>query len=267
MTTTEGAAMKNQPPRDYILDETTWHKVRGTSYNVAILPWGATEAHNFHLPYGTDSVQCAHIAAESARIATDGGASVVVLPTTPFGVNTQQLDIPLTLNVFPSTQAALLRDLVRSISVCGVEKLVVLNGHGGNEFRSMIRELQVDTTVFICTVNWWEAVDPDTYFDEAGDHAGELETSLMMHLEPTLVLPLGQAGAGQTRAFRIAALRERWAWAPRQWTKITDDTGVGNPARATAEKGRAYYEAVTAKIGAFLIDLSATSIEEIYESK
>lgn len=255
----------DQNRRDPILNELPWRVVRETTYEVAVLPWGATEAHNLHLPYGTDSLQVTHIAAEAARIATGRGASVVVLPTIPFGVNTQQLDIPLTLNMNPSTQAALLRDLVVSLGASGTRKLVVLNGHGGNDFRQMIRELQVDTSVLLCAANWYQAVPPEDYFDEGGDHAGEMETSLMMHLEPSLVLPLSEAGDGKAKRFRIAAMREGVAWAPRQWTKVTGDTGVGNPARATAAKGAEYFAAVTEKLGEFLAELSRTAIEDLYE--
>ncbi|PSQ72211.1 MAG: hypothetical protein BRD31_01475 [Bacteroidetes bacterium QH_2_64_26] len=53
--------------RPYILADATWATVRDTDYDVAVLPWGSTEAHNYHLPYATDTIQCDHIAAESAR--------------------------------------------------------------------------------------------------------------------------------------------------------------------------------------------------------
>ena len=253
--------------RDYVLNETTWHEIRDAHFEVAVLPWGATEAHNLHLPYGTDTLESTHIAAEAARIATERGASVVVLPTIPIGANAQQLDIPLTLNLNASTQAAVLRDIVVSLAASGVNKLLVLNGHGGNDFKPMIRELQVETELFLCTANWYESVDFEPYFDEPGDHAGEMETSLMLHLEPALVLPLEMAGDGNARRFSIAALREHWAWAPREWTKVTDDTGSGNPAHATAAKGESYFEAITTKIAAFLVELSATPREEMYESE
>src|SRR5881628_298299 len=95
--------------RPYILDELTWKTVRDTRYEVAILPWGATEAHNFHLPYATDNIQSEEIAARAAERAWQRGAKVVVLPVVPFGVNTGQLDIPLCINMNPSTQALVLR--------------------------------------------------------------------------------------------------------------------------------------------------------------
>jgi creatinine amidohydrolase len=80
-------------PRPYVLQETNWKTVKETTYNVAVLPWGATEAHNYHLPYGTDNIQNEFIAAEAAKLAWDRGAKVVVLPNVPFGANCQQLDI------------------------------------------------------------------------------------------------------------------------------------------------------------------------------
>lgn len=250
----------------YQLRDAHWQSVRGAGYEIAVLPWGATEAHNLHLPYGTDTIESEAVAAEAGRIASEAGARVMVLPGVPFGVHTAQLDIPFCLNMNPSTQAALLADLIASLEGA-VRKLVIVNGHGGNDFRQMIRELQPLTPLFLCTLNWYQCVDARQHFDAPGDHAGELETSVMQHLTPELVLPLSQAGAGESRKFRIQALREGWAWAPRQWTQVTEDTGVGDPRAATAEKGRAFFETVTRKIGQFLIELDAADPEAMYEPR
>jgi len=251
--------------RPYILAETTWKTVESTDYEVAILPWGATEAHNFHLPYGTDVIECDGLAAESARRAWEAGARVIVLPTVPFGVNTGQLDIKLCLNMNPSTQAAVLGDIVDSLEGQGIRKLLIFNGHGGNDFRQMIREIQAMSSVFVCSLNWYQCVDPAPYFDEPGDHGGELETSVMMHLVPDLVLPVSEAGDGSARRFRIAGLRERWVWAPRQWTSVSADTGVGNPHAASAEKGARYADVVAQRIAGFLTDLAAADLDDLYE--
>jgi creatinine amidohydrolase len=248
-----------------VLAECSWLDVQQTRYEVAVLPWGATEAHNYHLPYATDTIQCDAIAAESGRRAWERGARVAVLPTVPFGVNTTQLDIPLTLNVNPSTQLALLGDLARALDGQGVRKLVVLNGHGGNHFRQMLRELQPSLRLFLCAVDWYTCVDPRPFFDQPGDHAGELETSVMQQLAPGLVRPLSEAGRGHARAWRVRGLREGWAWAPRRWTAVTADTGVGDPAAATAAKGAAYVEAVSARIGDFLVELAALDPDDLYE--
>lgn len=249
----------------YLLSDVTWKTVRGTDYEVAVLPWGATEAHNFHLPYGTDNQESAHVAAESARRAWNAGARVIVLPGIPFGVNTGQLDIRLCINMNPSTQAAVLGDIARSLEAQGIKKLLILNGHGGNDFRQMIRELQPAFGVFICAINCWNCVDPTPFFNQPGDHAGELETSTMMHIAPGLVLPLSEAGEGRARKFKVAGLREGWAWAPREWSRVTDDTGVGNPAAATTEKGKKFLDAVAERIGGFLVELAAADLSDMYE--
>jgi creatinine amidohydrolase len=252
-------------PLPHELATATWTAVRDASYEVAILPWGATEAHNLHLPYGTDTLQAERVAAAAARIAAASGARVVALPAVPFGVNTGQLDVRLCLNMNPSTQQLLLADLTESLERAGVRKLVIVNGHGGNDFRQMIRELQPKTSVFLCTINWYACVDPGPFFSEPGDHAGELETSMLLHLAPALVRPLSEAGDGAARRFTVRGLREGWAWAPRRWTQVTRDTGVGNPKAATAEKGARYFDAVTRKIGEFLVELDRANLEDMYE--
>ena len=253
------------PPRPYILNEVTWKTAQDTRYEVALLPWGATEAHNYHLPYATDNIATERIAALAAGHAWERGAKVVVLPTVPFGVNTGQLDIPLTINMNPSTQNLVLRDVVSSLAGQGIKKLAIINGHGGNDFRQMLRELQGAWPVFVCTVNWYQSVDLKPFFSDLGDHAGEMETSVLMHLVPELVRPLTDAGPGKARRFKLAALREKWAWAPRSWRQVTDDTGVGNPAAATAEKGQKYVEAVVARLGSFLVELAKANTAEMYE--
>ena len=252
-------------PRPYILSETNWKAVRDTTFDVAVLPWGATEAHNYHLPYGTDVIECDHVAAESARLAWERGARVVVLPTVPFGVQTGQLDIPLCLNMNPSTQRLVLRDLAQALAGQGIRRLVILNGHGGNEFKAMIRDLQPQVpNLFLCVVNWWTAVDAKPYFAQPGDHGGEMETSVVMHVAPELVLPLAEAGPGAERKARIAGMREGWAWAPRRWTAVTDDTGVGDPSASTAEKGAKFFEAATERIAGFLVELAKTDPNDLY---
>jgi len=239
--------------------------VKDRDVEVAILPWGATEAHNYHLPYGTDTIQAEHIAGLAAEKAAAGGASVVVLPAIPYGIHTQQRDLALTLNLSTTTQAIILNDLMQSLEDAGVSKLFILNGHGGNDFKQMIRELQAESPLFLCTANWWTMVDQENYFERSGDHAGELETSVMMHVAPSLVRPLTEAGSGKDRKFKIKALRERSVWAPRQWSQVTEDTGVGDPSKSTAEKGAAFVADVTEKIATFLIELSAADVSDMYQ--
>jgi creatinine amidohydrolase len=218
------------------------------------------------LPYGTDSIQNEFITAEAAKLAWDRGAKVVVLPNIPFGVNCQQLDIKLTINLNPSTQIQVLRDVASSLNGQGIKKLIILNGHGGNDFKQMIRELSVEfPEMLIGQINWF-TIDPhwDKYFEDSGDHAGEMETSIMMKIVPDWVLPLSEAGDGKSKKLNFKARSEGWFWAPREWTKVTKDTGIGNPAKSTVEKGEAFLNKVIAKLSDFLVELAETKIKDKY---
>jgi creatinine amidohydrolase len=86
----------------------------------------------------------------------------------------------------------------------------------------------------------------------------------MQHVAPDLVLPLDEAGRGRARIFRIQALREGWAWAPRDWKKVTDDTGVGDPKAASAAKGERFFHDVTQKVAGFLTELAAADLDDMY---
>ncbi|MGM5470004.1 creatininase family protein [Flavobacteriaceae bacterium LMO-SS05] len=252
--------------RPYVLAETNWKTIKEQTFTVAILPWGATEAHNYHLPYATDNFQAEFVAIEAAKQAWNKNAKVIVLPTIPFGVNTGQMDISLCMNMNPSTQYAVLKDVVHVLNGQNIQKLVIVNSHGGNNFKQMIRELSVEfPNVFVCAINWWQVADANAYFDEPGDHAGELETSAMMHIAPNLVLPLEQAGTGNDKKFKIEGLKEGWVSAQRQWTQISNDTGVGNPKLATQEKGKAFLEVVIQKVSRFFEELHRADVKNMYE--
>jgi len=251
--------------RPYILAENTWNSIRETEHTAAILPWGACEAHNYHLPYGTDIIEADRVAAEGARIAWEKGAKVIVLPTIPFGVNTGQPDIKLDMNMNPSTQMAVLKDVIEVLNRQGIRKLIILNSHGGNDFKTMLRELGLQyQQMFLCTCNWFHSVDQSKFFENRDDHAGEMETSVILHLAPELVRPLGEAGDGAARKFAIAGMREGWAWAERKWSQVTKDTGVGNPEKATREKGERYFAAVAEKIGEFFYQVAVTGRDDLY---
>lgn len=252
--------------RPYVLAETNWKSVKETAYSVAILPWGATEAHNYHLPYATDNFQAEYVAIEAAKRAWDNDAKVIVLPTIPFGVNTGQMDIQLCMNMNPSTQYNVLKDIVQVLNRQNIQKLVIVNSHGGNNFKQMIRELSLEfPNVFVCALNWWQVTNANNYFDEPGDHAGELETSAMLHIAPNLVLPLEQAGNGNEKKFRIKGLKAGWVSTQRQWTQVSDDTGVGNPKLATKEKGIGFLETVIQKVANFFEELHHTDVNNMYE--
>lgn len=251
--------------RPYILAENNWKTIRNTSFDVAVLPWGACEAHNYHLPYGTDIIEAEQVAAAAAKEAWEKGVKIIVLPAIPFGVNTGQFDVTLDINMNPSTQLLVLRDIIEVLNRQKIYKLIILNSHGGNDFKTMIRELGLKfPDMFLCQCNWYQAVDQKDFFETKDDHAGEMETSIILHLKPELVLPLSEAGDGAAKIFRISAIREGWAWAERKWLQVTTDTGVGDPRKATAEKGAAYFTAVTKKVGSFFLEVASVNKNDLY---
>src|SRR5262249_49094941 len=139
-----------------ILAEQTHAFVRSEKWQVAVLPFGATEPHNFHMPYGTDNFQVELLARRACQRPYEAGAKVTLLPTVPFGVNTNHLKVPggLACSVTPTTLLHLITDLVDSLERQGVRKLVLLNGHGGNELKPLSRELHHRTSVFLCVCDW-----------------------------------------------------------------------------------------------------------------
>ena len=251
--------------RPYILSETNWKAIKDLKVEVAVLPWGATEAHNYHMPYATDNIEGEAFAAEAARQAWEQGTKAVVLPAIPFGVNTGQDDILLNINLYPSTQKAILHDIIEVLNRHGIYKLLLINAHGGNDFKPILRELGREfPKMLLVTTNFFNIVDKDSFFEEKGDHADEMETSLLLHLRPDLVRPLEEAGTGSEKKSRIKGIREGWAWSERKWSMVSEDTGIGNPKKATAEKGEKFFAAVSQKMGELIVDLAQVEIDDRY---
>jgi len=171
--------------KPFILSETNWKAIKDKKFDLAVLPWGATEAHNHHLPFATDNIMVEKIATESAQIAWNNGSRVIVLPTIPFGVNTGQLDIKININLNPSTQFAIVNDVADVLYRHEIYKFLILNGHGGNDFKQMIRELGPKyPKMFICCCNWYQSFANSDFFENGGGHADEMETSVMQYLAP-----------------------------------------------------------------------------------
>ncbi|HEX7357629.1 MAG TPA: creatininase family protein [Ignavibacteriaceae bacterium] len=252
--------------RPYILAENNWYDIKNRDYDLAILPWGAVEAHNYHLPYSADIIESDNIAAASAKKAFDKGAKVIVLPAIPYGVNTGQFDIKLDMNINPTTQLAILNDLIEVLNRHNIYKLLIVNGHGGNDFKPLLRELGLKfPKMFLSYCNWFNSLPKENYFEHTGDHADEMETSLLLYLAPDLVLPLNKAGSGSAKKNKITGIREGWAWTERKWSKVTDDTGIGNPVKATKEKGEKYFNDVVDKVAELMIEIANADKEDLYK--
>lgn len=246
------------PPRTYILLEANHRQLTAAPPQVAVLPWGATEAHNRHLPYGTDVIEATRVAERAAELAHARGARVAVLPTIPFGNNEQQLDQACTISFTTATALAVLRDVARSLKRQSIDRLVIVNAHGGNQFQPIVRDVQSEHGLLIVVANFYQLAPEakDKIFDSPGDHADELETSLLLHLCPELV-ELHEAGPGPRVPFALKSLTQPGVWTPRPWSHSHPDTGSGDPSRASAEKGREYFDAVTAALASALVELAA----------
>lgn len=235
--------------RQIDLTVSNYGTARGLHYDLVLLPWGATEPHNLHLPYLTDCILAHAIAVDAAGRAFDRfGVRCMVLPPVNMGSqNPGQRELPFCIHARYETQRAILRDIVASLHTQGFRRLVIVNGHGGNCFKNMIRDLALDWPDFLIAASeWYKVCRGADYFDDPGDHADELETSVMMHYRPELV-NLAEAGSGAWNPFASRALRDGVAWIPRNWQRVSSDTGIGNPAKATAEKGRRFAEAVVGR--------------------
>ncbi len=198
------------------------------------------------------------------------------LPTLPYGTETNLSAFPLAMNVQPSTLFLVLRDLVESLERSGIFKLLILNSHGGNEFKPFLREIYGKTKVHIFLCNWYQmirdaAADICTHAD---DHAGEMETSLIMYFRPDLVSYLSQSTAenhpvlaadqGERRKLRFRALREGWVGLSRPWHLLTTNTGSGNPHDASADKGERLTEEIVARIAPFLAEISQSQLDDYF---
>lgn len=260
-------------PKPWQLHDITLADVRDHKFSLAILPLGATEPHNFHLPYGTDSIEATELASACCAAAWETGARMVQLPTIPYGTETNMQSFPLAMNIMPSTMLAILRDLTKSLENSGITKLLIFNSHGGNELKPILRELVPQTSVQLFLCNWYQMIrdEANRICQHPDDHAGEMETSIVMHFRPELVVRNDdgslRADEGAVRPFRYEALEKGWVSITRPWHLLTTNSGSGNPHSATADKGRQLTDAIIARIAPFLHELATDPTCAVFQSQ
>ena len=138
----------------------TYGKIKGNPYSFAVLPWGSTEPHNYHLPYLTDCYLAHDIAVDAVAKAVDKyGVQGMVLPVIPLGSqNPGQRELPFCIHARYETQKLVLTDIVESLEFQNISILVIMSGHGGNSFKPMIRDLSVDFPEMLIVSCEWFAV-------------------------------------------------------------------------------------------------------------
>ncbi|SIQ89692.1 creatinine amidohydrolase [Haladaptatus litoreus] len=169
--------------------------------DVALLPTGSVEQHGPALPLGTD-----FMAAQAVAHTVSDREDVVCLPTIPVGVSEHHRQFDGTLWTAPETFENYIGDIVASIASHGVQKVVVVNGHGGNSgaLQRVARRLRREEIAFAVPWNWWSGIGEilDDEFGVGITHADEIETSMLLAIAENLVreaaLEDAEAGAGET---------------------------------------------------------------------
>lgn len=248
------------------LENLTHPEVQKLDVRVVLLPIGSTEPHANHLPYCTDTLTTDIMAARVAAKANEKGAKVLVLPTMPYGVNSNQVPNPYAQSIRPATLMQFVKDVIDTLERQGVRKVVILNGHGGNTttLGSTLRELFASNRrVFVAMV---ETSTP--YADQlhniiqtGGDHSSEEETSVALALFPDRVR-MDKAVKARDSELKLNSMKAPYIAFMRPWNYVSDNTGLGDPAKATAEKGRKLVNIFMDRISTFLKELSDAELTE-----
>ena len=216
----------------------------------------AMEQHSLHLPMGTDFFIGSEIV---RRLEAELPDKLICLPSIWFGSSRHHMDYPGTISVTPDNMVGLLGDIARSVHAHGFRKLLVLNSHGGNrglvarsvqELGEEIRDLQVTGATY-----WEVAKEQLTALRESPfggmGHACELETSIMLQIDKSLVDMSKAEPDGiesKSRFTRAEMLHPPVVATYKTFKQITHHGGIGDPTMASAEKGERMLKAITVEL-------------------
>ncbi len=237
------------------LTDLTWPKVQALSKDTpVVIPVAALEQHGHHLPLFTDSMLLGEIV---RRLAGQFEDRVLFAPLTWLGNSDHHMDFAGTLSASPRVYVDLLNGLAENFITHGFNRIVFLNGHGGNDvpgkqaiFEVRQRHRQRADLLLLFATYWNLAPNAQTMVSGLVQphmsHACEWETSMILRLAPHLV--------GDTT--KLAAIPSGNAFDPAMRAWITKDRTtpgyIGDPRAATAEKGEALIQAFTAGAVALL---------------
>jgi creatinine amidohydrolase len=244
---------------EHRFERLTWPEIREAVdlEKVVVLPLGSTEQHGYHLPLDVDTKLASSVVYEAARRAPE---SMLVLPPVAYGYTHHVMDFPGTINVEPTTLVRLLLDITRSVAHHGFKRIVIVNGHGSNHplMEQVGRQTNLQTDALCLTLSWWSLVakywneEVRTSVNPGGcAHAGELETSMYLHLDGDGVRR--DRVVGDLPDYMKLPGGDRWQYVDLtggsgpativEWTSTYTESGAfGRPQEATEEKGRLAFE-------------------------
>jgi len=225
---------------------------------VGVIPIGVIEPHGAHLPLGTDCFTSHHIACEAAL-----REPAIVLPSYPWGINHEGAHLPGSIVIQRDLVLRLLQNVCDEMARHGVKKIVLLSGHGGNRyvlplFVQTLVEQKRDYAVYYAQLPGFAGWQD---LKEASDdgHAGEQETSMILHLDPDLV-DMDAVPDPFTNQRGNAGLKEVGAYSPVDWYSMYPNMYVGDAGKASAAKGKAVFDH---NIDAFVTLLGAVKRDEV----
>lgn len=230
---------------------------------IAVLPVGSLEQHGRHLPVGTDTLLVEAVATEAADRANDSGVETVVFPSIWTGFSPHHVPLGGTVTLEKETMLSLLEDVCSSIAEMGLERILMVNGHGGNgPITSLIAgDLGVRLEgVEVAELTYFELAEDAMTSVRTGDsgsayHAGEFETALMLHLYEGLV-DLEAASDDPVTPLSAYSARDMFEGGPlgtrQTYDRLTEAGARGSPTLATAEAGEKLFDAVCEELAAVL---------------
>ncbi|NIO27675.1 MAG: creatininase family protein [Candidatus Latescibacteria bacterium] len=254
------------------LAEMTWPeaKKRFKETDVALLPVGSIEQHGPHLPLDTDAFDAEYLATSVAKACSD--PKPIVFPLISYGVSYHHDDFSGTISIGNQTLASMVYEIGMSAAKNGITKLVIINGHAGNTpaLNFAAQQINRDARIFVC-VDTGETsdVDIESMTETFNDvHAGEIETSTSLATRPELVrMEFAEKLVPEFSSHYLNFTSKR-AISWHAFTKRISDSGVmGDPTRASAEKGKKMWDAMVKHLVAFVEDLKKLSLDEIFQKR
>ncbi|MGO4674827.1 creatininase family protein [Bosea sp. 2YAB26] len=242
---------------------------------VAVLPLAAIEQHGPHLPVSVDTTIMNSMLAEAMPL-VPANLDVLVLPTLPICKSNEHLHSPgtLTLSWESATQSWL--EIGESVRRAGLRKLIIVTSHGGNidPMKVVARELRVRHGMLAVTTAWRAFGLPQGVYADLdanhGIHAGDIETSLMLHFRPDLV-DMGKAGHFEPSTIQMqgeyAWLRPTGLHAHAWMAQDVNPSGAaGDASLATAEKGKATAALQAKGFAELLADVARFPLSQLHKA-